>query len=864
MMPVAGAMPPMAAAPAAGTVPVEGMPASIPGALTDPAAAAAAAAAFYGAGMPGAFPGMPPQMPAFGQPPAMPGAVPGATGPLGEDGLPPPTLGAPPDPALSAFALASAQAAFLPAADPGPHLLRLRGLPFGTSAEQVCEFLAPIPVDPRGGVHMIRGPDGRPGGEAFVWMRDAFSVQQARTYDRRPLGRRYVEVLPGTEEELREAVNRQGQVDCSSGCLRLRGIPFDAGKREVCDFLRGYGVAPEHVTLQEVGGRHTGEAWVKFPGGEAAAREALEHLQNQRIGNRYIELFPSREPGDQEPPALAQQKPLTHTAGSGYVRVRGLPFQAVASDVARFFEAYGVTAQHVQLRLNFNGRSMGEGIVQMDNEEVARRAVQEKNRNYLFGRYLELFTVSYEEAQAFGQPPQPVKGFPTVEGAAYIRLRGLPFSVTAKDIVTFLNDIEQLSDDQVQLGRSSDGRMTGEAWAQMKSTENADKAIASKQRGDIGGRYVELFTATEEEAHSMGGANNPRALGAVWVKVRGLPYSAVPDDLAQFFSDFEVKSANVVMGRGADQRATGEAWVQFPSEDKASKAISTRDRGHIGGRYVELFPATSHEVQRITEQQRVSNGGTLGLSPTQGAAYLKLRGIPYSATPQDVAQFLEGFHVMPGQVAIGKGADGRPSGDAWVQLADERTASAAMQAKNKGSLGGRYVEIFPSNFQEALRASGGVGLEGYGPAGRAGGARSSPYGDAGAAAAFGACGACGAGACAGMPGMGGWMYPSSYPVGMTMDPTAAAAAAAAYGAAGSFGQYGTVAQYGAAQYTPAQYSAAAAAAAAQYGAVAGQYGAGVAAPGMQYMVAGYGGGMTYPMLAGAAPAAPQTAPAAAP
>jgi len=146
---------------------------------------------------------------------------------------------------------------------------------------------------------------------------------------------------------------------------------------------------------------------------------------------------------------------------------------------------------------------------------------------------------------------------------------------------------------------------------------------------------------------------------------------------------------------------------------------------------------------------------------------------------------------MPGQVAIGRGPDGRPSGDAWVQLSDEKTAAAAMQAKNRASLGGRYVEIFPSNFQEALRASGGVGLDGYGPAHqRMGGARSQPYGLGAPPPAGYPCGACGAaaGACAGMPGMASWMYPSSYPVGMTMDPAAAAAAAAQYGAAAA--QYG--------------------------------------------------------------------------
>jgi len=581
--------------------------------------------------------------------------------------------------------------------------------------------------------------------------------------------------------------------------------------------------------------------------------------------------------------------------------------------VARFFEAYGVTSSQVRLRLNLAGRSTGEGVVQLESEELARRACAERNRQFLFGRYLELFPLSYEEAQAFSQPPEPEKGFSHIEGASYLRLRGLPYSATYRDVIAFFADIESITDDQVVLGRAPDGRLTGEAWVQLRSAANAETALSKKQRSDLGGRYVELFSATEQEAHSsVSGSGNSRSPGCIWVKVRGLPYSAVAEDVAQFFADFEVKSDKVVMGRGPDARATGEAWVQFASEERASKAISSRDRGHIGGRYVELFPATSHEVQRIMDQQRAQGTGAMAnLSPAQGTTYLKLRGIPYSATPEDIAAFLEGFHVMPGQVAIGRGADGRPSGDAWVQLADERTAAAAMQAKNRASLGGRYVEIFPSNFQEALRASGGAGLDGYGPVQRLGEpSRSHPYDQYGAAlspqpgAAGYPCGACAAGAsaalaaagaaagCAGMPTMNSWMYPSSYPVGLPLDP----ATAAQYGAAAQFSaaQYGAMAQYSAAaqQYSAAaqysnpaaaaQYSAAAAAAAAaqysaaaaqQYGAPGAQYGVGGACPpAMQYaMVAGYGG-VQYPLLtaagqpqsspaAGAAAAAPAPAPA---
>ena len=77
----------------------------------------------------------------------------------------------------------------------------------------------------------------------------------------------------------------------------MRGIPFYAGKREICAFFHEYNVNPDGVVLQENGGRHTGVAWVHIPGGESAAKEVTEQLHHQWMGDRYIELRHSRKAG---------------------------------------------------------------------------------------------------------------------------------------------------------------------------------------------------------------------------------------------------------------------------------------------------------------------------------------------------------------------------------------------------------------------------------------------------------------------------------------------------------------------------------------------------------------------------------------
>jgi len=52
----------------------------------------------------------------------------------------------------------------------------------------------------------------------------------------------------------------------------------------------------------------------------------------------------------------------------------------------------------------------------------------------------------------------------------------------------------------------------------------------------------------------------------------------------------------------ADGRATGDAFVLFPSEPEATKALA-KHRQCIGTRYIELFKSTTAEVQQVGAKQ---------------------------------------------------------------------------------------------------------------------------------------------------------------------------------------------------------------------------------------------------------------------
>jgi heterogeneous nuclear ribonucleoprotein F/H len=145
-------------------------------------------------------------------------------------------------------------------------------------------------------------------------------VDFALQRNRQNIGRRYIEVFRCKREEYYAAVAQEvssGKVGGSSprrsmppprprpsadgskddhvvytGILRMRGLPFSAGKEEIIDFFRDFELSEQKVHLVvNPDGRPSGEAFVEFN----SADDSKEAMKNDRmtLGSRYIELFPS-------------------------------------------------------------------------------------------------------------------------------------------------------------------------------------------------------------------------------------------------------------------------------------------------------------------------------------------------------------------------------------------------------------------------------------------------------------------------------------------------------------------------------------------------------------------------------------------
>ncbi|CAK9164689.1 unnamed protein product [Ilex paraguariensis] len=88
-----------------------------------------------------------------------------------------------------------------------------------------------------------------------------------------------------------------------------------------------------------------------------------------------------------------------------------------------------------------------------------------------------------------------------------------------------------------------------------------------------------------------------------------------------------------------------------------------------------------------------------GKELTEQTTVLRLRGLPFSACKDDIVDFFKDFELPEDSIHMTVNLDGRPTGEAFVEFPSVEDAKAAM-AKDRMTLGRRYIELFPSSLEE--------------------------------------------------------------------------------------------------------------------------------------------------------------------
>ncbi|XP_050673092.1 RNA-binding protein fusilli isoform X2 [Leptidea sinapis] len=185
------------------------------------------------------------------------------------------------------------------------------------------------------------------------------------------------------------------------------------------------------------------------------------------------------------------------------------------------------------------------------------------------------------------------------------------------------------------------------------------------------------------------------------VRARGLPWQSSDQDIAKFFRGLNVAKGGVALCLSPQGRRNGEALVRFVSQEHRDMALK-RHKHHIGPRYIEVYRASGDDFLSVAGGATCEAAAFL----SRGAqAIVRMRGLPYDATPQQVLEFFSAgddpVQVLDGEdgVLFVRRADRRATGDAFVLFAKEEEGRKAL-SRHKKLIGSRYIELFLSTTAE--------------------------------------------------------------------------------------------------------------------------------------------------------------------
>ncbi|XP_072480546.1 G-rich sequence factor 1 isoform X2 [Notamacropus eugenii] len=322
------------------------------------------------------------------------------------------------------------------------YLIRAQGLPWSCTVEDVLKFFSDCRIrNGEHGIHFLLNRDGKRRGDALVELESEQDVKKALEKHHLYMGQRYVEVYEINNEDvdaLMKSLQAKSSPAVNDGVVRLRGLPYSCSEKDIVEFFAGLNIVDITFVMDHRGRRKTGEAYVQFEEPEMANQALLKH--KEEIGNRYIEIFPSR-----------RNEVRTHVGSH-----KGKKAPSMAK--------YGTEPE-----LNFEepeGNEELRPITTFENEKEMELPKEAPEKT--------------PEAADFG----------TMPSLHFVHMRGLPFQANAQDIINFFAPLKPV---RITMEYSSSGKATGEADVHFETHEDALAAMG-KDRSHVRHHHVKIET----------------------------------------------------------------------------------------------------------------------------------------------------------------------------------------------------------------------------------------------------------------------------------------------------------------------------------------------------------------------------------
>ena len=470
----------------------------------------------------------------------------------------------------------------------------------------------------------------------------------------------------------------------------LKGIPFQTTVDEIKKFFKSLLIPDENIRLISYkDGKGTGLAFVKLNGQEEISRAIL--MDKNHIGARYVDVVPSDEsemhhlflqarsglsPSDlyklssssNSRREVRDRSPIHKRLTTRYCYVMGIPPGNNYKEVRRFFTGRLIGRNCIHLIKDSRGQFRGDGYVEFSNSEECTKALR-MDGQLMDGSVVQVVPCHKDEVE---------------------------------EAIDRIEDFERERDmsrgrrDGSRLDRTpSPARRRREAYA---SRYGRDAAHRDHEEEDYYAHFSEhgdLYRHYPDQSYEREMANYGREPGS-------------HQDLYDYTRQVQQVERNAAPNY---QRVDRSGHPDYPTRGGGGGTLSVATDG---GYTTSAYSASHGQPGLSRHGERGYNRGGAGggypedvshmrLAPLPPIAaesshrdqrMIRMEGLPYDITVQDILAFYRPFTLNYEAVRIQCREDGSPSGKAFVNFPAEKYAKAAVQELNKRYLAGRMVELF--------------------------------------------------------------------------------------------------------------------------------------------------------------------------
>ncbi|CAL8247138.1 unnamed protein product [Lota lota] len=316
----------------------------------------------------------------------------------------------------------------------------------------------------------------------------------------------------------------------------------------------------------------------------------------------------------------------------------------------------------------------------------------------------------------------------------YVFLKGMPFSVTENDVRQFFDG---LLVDGIILMKNGRGQNNGLGLVKFATRQDARDGL-KRDRGYIGSRFVEVYLATEEQWHEVGGgvggynnngkfdrgkspedlARHPRRQRSrspfaimpdsacneeFCVLLENLSYSTDKRNIKELFHHARLQDDQILYLLDSGGRRTRSAFVLFKSLSNYCAAL-THHKEEFLNRNVYISPISREKMLSILESRNPKDGpaeapARFKGSPLsrQGDPYdsekvcLHVQNMPFDVRKVEIMDFFFGFNITEDSVVLLRDHKGAGIGEALVVFRSEGEAINAQSLNGQRFLGSQVM-----------------------------------------------------------------------------------------------------------------------------------------------------------------------------